>query len=116
MIPSRRGLLGGAGLLGLAAAGPAAAAAGSEATGSGAMAEAKVLQATLERYAGFGVKASGGPGDEASGAWLESELGQAGYACRRQAFDIPFFEVRQATLTSGEAHATVIPQAIVAPT
>jgi hypothetical protein len=116
MIPSRRGLLGGAGLLGLAAAGPAAAAAGSEATGSGAMAEAKVLQATLERYAGFGVKASGGPGDEASGAWLESELGQAGYACRRQAFDIPFFGVRQATLTSGEANATVIPQAIVAPT
>ncbi|HZZ33769.1 MAG TPA: hypothetical protein VFE10_17435 [Phenylobacterium sp.] len=110
MTPSRRGLLGGAGLLGLAAAGPAAAAA---AVGE---ANAAALQATLERYAAFGVKASGGAGDMASGAWLEGELARAGYACRRQAFEVPFFEVREAGLTCGEARATVIPQAIVAPT
>ncbi len=110
MTPSRRGLLGGAGLLGLAAAGPAAAA------GVGAQAEAAALQATLERYHGFGVKASGGPGDNACGAWLEGELGKLGYACRRQAFEVPFFEARQATLSCGGAKAEVIPQAIVTPT
>ena len=69
MTPSRRGLLSGAGLLGLAAAGPAGATGASAAGG-----DAAALQAILERYAGFGVKASGGPGDEASGAWLEGEL------------------------------------------
>ncbi|MBS0334667.1 MAG: M28 family peptidase [Proteobacteria bacterium] len=108
MTPSRRGVLGTAGLL--AAAGPAAAA------GPGAQAEAAALQATLERYFGFGSKASGGPGDEAAGAWLEGELTRAGYACRRQPFDAPFFEARQADLACGEARARVIPQAIVAPT
>ncbi|MGZ6019728.1 MAG: hypothetical protein ACXWKO_13755 [Phenylobacterium sp.] len=109
MTPSRRGLLGGAGLLGLAAGTPAAAA------GAQAPAEA-ALQATLERYHGFGVKASGGPGDRACGAWLEGELGKRGYACRRLAFEVPFFEARQASLSCGEAKAGVIPQAIVAPT
>jgi len=107
MTPSRRGLLGVAGLLGLSAAGPGAAADN---------AEAAALQAALERYFGFGVKASGGPGDAASGAWLEGELTRAGYACRRQGFEVPYFEVRQASRVCGEAKAGVIPQASVAPT
>ena len=74
------------------------------------------LQRTLERYDGFGIKASGGPGDEASGAWLEEMLGGWGYARRRQPFEVPWFEARRATLSSGDAQAPVIPQAIVAPT
>jgi hypothetical protein len=108
MIPSRRGVLGGAGLVGLAAGGAAAAPA--------AASDAAALQAILERYHGFGAKASGGRGDTACGAWLEAELAAAGYACRRQAFEIPFFEVREASLTCGAAKAAVVPQAIVAPT
>lgn len=39
-----------------------------------------------------------------------------GYACHRQSIDVPFFDVKRATLTCGTARATVIPQAIVAPT
>ena len=109
MTPSRRGLLGGAGLLGLAAVGSA-----SEAAANAG--DAAVLQAMLERYFAFGDKASGGHGDTASGAWLEEELGRAGYACHRQAFEVPFFEPRQASLACGDARATVIPQAIVSPT
>jgi len=109
MTPSRRGILGGAGLLGLAAGSPAEA-------GGAAISDAGALQASLERYFAFGSKASGGRGDEACGAWLEGELSRAGYACRRQAFEVPFFEAAQATLTCGEAKATVVPQAIVAPT
>jgi hypothetical protein len=112
MTPSRRGLLGGAGLLGLAVASSATAAAGA---GEEAV-DAAALDATLERYAGFGGKASGGAGDTASGVWLDDELTRAGYACRRQTFEVPFFEVRQASLVCGEARTTVIPQAIVAPT
>lgn len=110
MTPSRRSLIGTAALLAGSAGLPAAAAvpAGSR--------DVAVLQAILERYAGFGVKASGGPGDEACGAWLESELTHAGFACRRQVFEAPFFAARMATLTSGEARAAVVPQAIVAPT
>lgn len=110
MTPSRRGLMRGAGLLGLTAAAPAAAAEPK------AKADPAVLQAMLERYVAFGVKASGGPGDEACGAWLETELGQAGYACRRQGFEVPFFDARRATLATGGAQASVTPQAIVAPT
>jgi len=110
MTPSRRTLLGGAGLLSVAAVGPAAAAGGQVA------ANPVELQAMLERFAGFGAKASGGPGDEACGAWLEGELARMGYATRRQRIDVPFFTVRQATLTSSASQAAVVPQAIVAPT
>lgn len=69
----------------------------------------------LERYAGFGDKASGGPGDEACGAWLEGELGAMGYVCERQPFDMPAYE-GEATLESGAAKADLIPQAVVVPT
>ena len=105
MTPSRRSVLGAAGAV--AAAGPAAAAGGFD--------EAW-FQGVLERYFGFGVKASGGPGDNACGAWLEGELAKAGYACRRQEFEVPFFKARQATLATGAASAPVIPQAVVVPT
>src|SRR5262249_45986286 len=63
-----------------------------------------------------GNKASGGPGDEACGAWLEAELTKAGYTCERQQFDVPYFDVTVATLASGATRATVIPQALVKPT
>lgn len=102
---SRRAVLGvGATLLsaGAATAAPAASA------------EAEA-QRILERYYGFGDKASGGPGDEACGAWLEAELKALGYACTRQAFDIPAYE-GEATLVAGAARADLIPQAIVTPT
>jgi hypothetical protein len=110
MKPSRRDLVGAAG--GLAVAGQAAAAAPSRRGGPGSA----WLQAILERYASYGDKASGGPGDEACGAWLEAELGRIGYRCARQAFEVPFFDVREAVLTSGTAKAAVLPQALVAPT
>lgn len=111
MTPSRRHVLGAAGAL---AAGAATAA---EAAGKGpAFADTAWLQAVLERYAGFGIKASGGPGDEACGAWLEGELARAGYACERQGFQVPFFEPANVTLAAGTARAGVIPQAVVRPT
>ena len=106
---SRRGLILGAGAL--AAAAPAAKAA----AGDGSL-DAAWCQGVLERFAEFGVKASGGPGDTASGAWLEDDLARLGYRCERQAFEVPFAEVRAATLAVGEHRATVFPQAIVATT
>ncbi|MGH6985517.1 MAG: hypothetical protein ACRED9_01590 [Caulobacteraceae bacterium] len=117
MVPSRRGVLKGVGLAGLACGTPTGAAELACRTSNGAAdPEAEGLQATLERYFSFGDKASGGPGDQACAAWLEGELSQAGYACRRQSFEVPYFEVRQATLRCGDARATVLPQAIVAET
>jgi len=100
---SRRAVLGAGALL---AAGPAVAAV------PAAEAEAKRI---LERYHSFGDKASGGPGDEASGAWLEGELKALGYAVARQPFEAPAYE-GDATLTAGSTKASVIAQAIVTPT
>jgi hypothetical protein len=107
MPPSRRTVLAAPGAI------AAASASAASAPTSAAVHDAAWLQAVLERYASFGNKASGGPGDEACGAWLEAELTKAGYACERQPFDVPFFEPIVTTLVSGTASAKVIPQAIV---
>ena len=106
MRPSRRGLLLGAGTAGLA---PLAAA------GEVPLDDAW-HQAILERYAGFGDKSTGGPGDMATGAWLEDELTGLGFACHRHAFASPFFDADQTTLTIEGHTAPVIPQAPVTPT
>lgn len=77
--------------------------------------EAEVAR-IFERYHGFGDKASGGPGDNASGAWLIGELEAVGYHCGRQVFDAPAYDGGAPTLTAGAAKAVLIPQAIVVPT
>jgi len=101
---SRRTLLGAS--ASLLAAGPSAAATRTD--------EADA-QSVLERYHAFGDKASGGPGDTASGEWLEGELRSLGFACERQAFDMPAYE-GEATLSCGPAKSDLIPQPIVLPT
>lgn len=106
MTPSRRGLILGAGVGGLAAL-PA---------GARTPLDDAWRQAVLERYFGFGDKASGGRGDIAVGEWLESDLAAAGYDCRRQTFTTPFFETTEATLSVDGHAASVIPQAVVVPT
>jgi len=108
---SRRDLLVGAGVLVAGAAGAASVAKAAPAVV--AKPDPAWLQAVLERFAGFGVKASGGPGDTASGAWLEGELASLGYRSERQAFEVPYAEVRKATLAVGGKVVSVFPQAIV---
>ena len=73
-------------------------------------------QADLERYVGFGVKASGGPGDRAAGAWLEAELRALGFAIERQTFEAPWFEPSIAEIAVDGQVAAVIPQAVVVTT
>lgn len=105
---SRRAILGaGATLL---AAAPAASA---PARAAGSEADAMRI---LERYAGFGDKAAGGAGDNACGAWVEDELRALGYACERQAFEVPAYEGEAPSLAVDGARAALIPQAIVQPT
>ncbi len=105
--PTRRDLLAGSGLIVAAGSMPAIAAPDPE----------RGQTATdLDRYIGFGVKASGGSGDNASGAWIEEQLRRAGYAVTRQPFDTPFFDMGRADLSTGSTTAPVIPQAIVIPT
>jgi Peptidase family M28 len=113
MRSSRRGFLGGAGLAGLAAANSGVTPALATAPPAD---ETAWLQAILERYHGFGVKASGGAGDIACGAWLEETLGGWGYACRRQPFQVPVYEARETSLSTGGARASTIAQAVVVPT
>jgi hypothetical protein len=107
MTPSRRTVLSASGVLAAAAALPARAA---------TVGDTAWLQAVVERYAGFGIKAAGGPGDKACDAWLEGELRAAGYVTERHGFQVPFFEPANVTLASGSARAAVIPQAVVTPT
>lgn len=78
-------------------------------------AEEADAQRLLERYHAFGDKASGGPGDTASGEWLEGELRALGFDCHRQSYDVPAYE-GEATLSCGAARADLIAQAIVVPT
>ncbi|HYD45500.1 MAG TPA: M28 family peptidase [Phenylobacterium sp.] len=104
---SRRGLLAGAGVAAATPAGAAGAASAEPAV------DADWLERVLQRFADFGVKAAGGPGDQASGEWLEQELAGYGYRCERQGFEVPYAEMRTATLSVGDRRAEVFPQAIV---
>ena len=100
----------------LTTSGALAAATALPAEAAPAVGDAAWHQAVLQRYAGFGIKASGGAGDNACGAWLEGELKKIGYRTERQRFDAPFFDPSNVTLVSGAARAAVIPQAVVTPT
>jgi hypothetical protein len=74
------------------------------------------IDASLQRYIGFGVKHAGGAGDAACGAWLEDEMRATGFAVRRQAFATPYFEAGACTLSVGESRAPVLAQGIVSQT
>src|SRR3546814_8560806 len=76
----------------------------------------KTIEADLLRYARFGNKRAGGPGDMACGEWLAGELESAGYAVERQSFAVPYFEATAAELVSEGARSPVHPQPIVVPT
>ncbi len=74
------------------------------------------IAADLDRYVGFGIKASGGTGDIATGDWIEHELRAAGYTVARQVFDVPFFRAAAAQLHVDATTIELLPQALVVPT
>ncbi len=74
------------------------------------------ITASLAHYDSLGIKASGGAGDQATGVWLSKVLTEAGFGVTRQPFTVPWFEVGEASLSSGPARAEVLPQAVVVPT
>ena len=74
------------------------------------------IEDDLARYAGFGIKASGGVGDTACGAWIERELAVSGYTVSRQSFEAPWFETSVAELVVDGIAVAVLPQAMVATT
>jgi hypothetical protein len=79
-------------------------------------AEHDLMMASLERFAAFGSKASGGPGDNAAGEWLGGELESCGYIIERQPFSVPFFDPSVTLLQAAGKEVVVQPQAIVVPT
>lgn len=74
------------------------------------------LEADIARYVAAGPKHAGGPADQATGAWLDSELAVNGFTTRRQSFEAPFFEPAVSSLTLNERRIDVLPQAVVTPT
>ena len=85
---------------------------------SGGLAKATpdIVRQDLERYISFGIKASGGAGDNACGAWLEAELAHQGFKVHRQTFSVPYFSASRAELVLDRHAAPVIPQGIVVQT
>ncbi|MED5549075.1 MAG: hypothetical protein VX529_06910 [Pseudomonadota bacterium] len=67
----------------------------------------------LQRYIGFGNKQSGGPGDEACGAWLEEELEAISFRTQRQSFAAPWFTPDTSEIVAGGERAALWPQPIV---
>ncbi|MEP3072485.1 hypothetical protein [Maricaulis sp.] len=67
----------------------------------------------LQRYVGFGNKQSGGPGDEACGAWLEDELEAIGFRTQRQSFSAPWFTPDTSEIAVDGDRAVLWPQPIV---
>ena len=67
----------------------------------------------LQRYVDFGNKQSGGPGDEACGAWLEDELEAIGFRTQRQSFSAPWFTPDTSEVAVGGDRAVLWPQPIV---
>jgi len=65
------------------------------------------IPSDLQRYACFGPKTSGGPGDEACGAWVETRIQALGFETTRQEVDVPFLDVSTARLSCGETEAPV---------
>jgi hypothetical protein len=99
--------------LAASASAPLIAAAASPASATANTPVADSVADDLDQYIGFGNKQSGGPGDEACGAWLEAELARAGFATERQYFSAPWFEAQKAELVTGEVRARLWPQPIV---
>ncbi|MBP6878121.1 MAG: hypothetical protein KBC34_08865 [Phenylobacterium sp.] len=81
--------------------------------GAGDVFANRQVQVDLARYEGFGLKASGGAGDEASGAWLAGELQGLGFDVARQAIEVPYFEARQVSLALGDTVVAPLAQAPV---
>ena len=91
----------------------AAATAGAQTGETEASLSVDSIAGDLQRYIDFGIKQSGGPGDEACGAWLEAELAELGFQTERQSFSAPWFEADRAELVCGGIRADVWPQPIV---
>ena len=98
--------------LGIALSGPALAAT-SDRQATAAMAN---IQTNLERWVGFGIKAAGGEGDNASGVWIANHLQDCGFAVQRQSLSVPCFLKEIATFTAAATTVEVIPQAVVVAT
>lgn len=78
--------------------------------------DVSAIDASLQRYIGFGVKQAGGAGDTACGAWLESELRSIGYSVRGHAFETPYLDVTSCTLAFGQTSVALLPVPVLSKT
>jgi hypothetical protein len=110
---TRRGLIGtaihGAGVICAASAGAAFAAdPASDVTAQ--------LSKDLVRYAGFGDKESGTPGELAAADWIADSLKEAGYEIENDSFMVPRFSSVRTGLHVGTRQVAIKPQPVVVPT
>jgi len=68
------------------------------------------IRTDLETWVAMGDKASGGPGDRDSGAWMESRLKRFGYRTQRQVFEAPSDRLGSVALTLGNASVQGVAQ------
>lgn len=68
------------------------------------------IRTDLEAWVAMGDKASGGAGDQDSGAWMESRLRRFGYRTQRQAFEAPSHRPGIVALTFGNTSVQGVAQ------
>jgi len=71
------------------------------------------LASDLETHASFGLKFSGGPGDDATADWTAERLRASGFGVDVGTFDAPFFVRRKTEIRLGATAVEVVPQAPV---
>ncbi len=97
------------------ASGPVAASGAARSAPDDPGSDLDLITEALGTLAAFGDLRAGGPGDIACGEWLERILQEEGFAVRRQEFQTPYFEPREAVLRTGSLEVPVYPQGIVVP-
>lgn len=70
------------------------------------------VAADLSRYIAFGVKAAGGPGDQAAADWIAGELEGQGFAVARHAIDVPAFAPATVRIALDGVDLPVLPAGI----
>ncbi len=62
----------------------------------------------LDRYRAFGMKVSGGDGDNRCGAWVADQMNKLGYTVVQQSFEVPWFDANRAVIVCDGVSAPVL--------
>lgn len=74
------------------------------------------LEADVRTYAAYGNHQTGGVGDIATGKWVKTRLGSAGFGVKAQPIEVAFFDAVDVSVRVGDLRLECLPQHPVSPT